>query len=62
METKAEDLKPIPKQLPIGWGRQLAKLCGVSEMTVTRAIRYNTVGIKSELVRAKYRELYLTDK
>ncbi len=62
MEAKTEEMKPIPKHPPIGWGRKLAKLCQVSLPTVTRAIRYNGEGEKCELVRAKYRELYLTDK
>lgn len=62
MEAKAEELKPIPKLPETGWGRRLAKECGVSLMTVTKAIRYNGNGEKCELVRAKYRELYLTDK
>ncbi len=57
-----KELVAIPKQPPFGWGRALAKECGVSLVTVTRAIRYNTAGVKSELVRAKYRELYMNDK
>lgn len=62
MEAKTEELKPIPKLLETGWGRRLAKECGVSLMTVTKAIRYNGNGKKCDLVRAKYRELYLIDK
>lgn len=62
MEAKTDELKPIPKLPETGWGRRLAKECGVSLMTVTKAIRYNGNGEKCELVRAKYRELYLTDK
>lgn len=55
-----KDKKKMPI-LPHDWNKQLQVACGVSQVTVTYAIRYNTKGKKAEMVREKYREMFLND-
>jgi hypothetical protein len=47
--------------LPRDWNQQLADICGVTKTTVTNAIRYNTEGKKADMVREKYKEMFLND-
>lgn len=56
-ETKEE--VTIPKLPPRGYTKELAKICKVSTVTVTQAIRYNSPGEKSDLVRKMYKKLYM---
>lgn len=57
-ETKEKTENKIPI-LPHDWNSQLAKACNVTKTTVTQAVRYNTRGKKADMVRAKYREMFV---
>jgi hypothetical protein len=58
METKQIKIR-VPKHGYIG---ELAKLCGCCRLTVTRALRQNWPGEKSDMVRKMYRTKYVEGK
>lgn len=59
-KEKQKGMLPI---LPKDWNKMLIEALDgkVTQTTVTRAIRYNCVGKKADLVRAKYKEMFLND-